>query len=159
MSFDGNYIGPDIFFKKGVAHARPTDLYNRKGDHLVDFLSHPVVKGGGYGIDSVDLRRFGPFTYLLIGRAEDQQFYMAAMARGSLGIFVPNLRITHYEQRVAASESATAATRFLGDMFRMVIFDAIVGFLVLKNQVDPMPGMFAGPLARIQAFLSVVYKS
>ena len=159
VTFDGNYIGPDIFFKKGVAHARATELYNRKGERLEDFLSHPVVKGGGYGIDNAALRRFAPFTFSLVGRAEDQQFYMAAMARGNRGIFTPDLRIAHYKQRVAASESATAATRFLGDMFRLVIFNAIVGFLGLKDQVDPMPGVFAGRLARIQAFLSVVYKS
>ncbi len=157
--FDGNYIGPDIFFKKGVAHARATALYNRKGGRLEDFLSHPVVKGGGYGIDNTALRRFVPFTYSRVGRAEDQQFYMAAMARGNRGIFTPDLRIAHYKQRVATSESATVATRFLGDMFRLVIFSEIVGFLGLKDQVDPMPGVFAGPLARIQAFLSIVYKS
>jgi len=159
VRFDGNFTGPDIFFKKGVAHARATDLYNRKGTRLEDFLSHPVVKGGGYGIDNSALRRFMPFTYSRVGRAEDQQFYMAAMARGNRGIFTPDLRIAHYKQRVAASESTTEATRFLGDMFRLVIFNEIVGFLGLKSQVDPMPGVFAGPLARIQAFFSIVYKS
>lgn len=159
VTFDGHYIGSDIFFKKGVAHARATALYNLKGRRLADFISHPVVKGGGYGIDNAALRQFAPFTYSRVGRAEDQQYYMAAMARGNRGIFTPDLRIAHYKQRVAASESATAATRFLGDMFRLVIFSEIVGFLGLKDQVDPMPGVFAGPLARIQAFLSIVYKS
>ncbi len=159
VTFGGNYIGPDIFFKKGVAHARATDLYNRKGLRLEDFLSHPVVKGGGYGIDNAALRRFIPFTYSRVGRAEDQQFYMAGMAGGNRGIFTPDLRIAHYKQRVAASESTTSITRFLGDMFRLVIFNEIVDFLELKNSIDPMPGVFAGPLARIQAFFSIVYKS
>jgi len=159
VTFDGNYIGPDIFFKKGVAHARATDLYNRKGTQLEDFISHPVVKGGGFGIDNAALRRFIPFTYSRVGRAEDQQFYMAGMARGNRSIFTPDLRIAHYKQRVAASESATEATRFLGDMFRLVIFNEIVDLLGLKSRVDPMPGVFAGPLARIQAFFSIVYKS
>lgn len=159
VTFDGNYIGPDIFFKKGVAHARATDLYNRKGTQLEDFISHPVVKGGGFGIDNQALRRFVPFTYSRVGRAEDQQFYMAGMARGNRGIFTPDLRIAHYKQRVAESESTTVATRFLGDMYRLVIFNEIVDFLGLKNRVDPMPGVFAGPLARIQAFFSIVYNS
>ncbi len=159
VTFDGNYIGTDIFFKKGVAHARATALYNHAGGRLEDFLSHPVVKGGGYGIDNAALRRYAPFTYSRVGRAEDQQFYMAAMARGNRSIFTPDLRIAHYKQRVAASEHATAATRFLGDMFRLVIFREIVGFLELKGEVDPMPGVFAGPLARLQAFMSIVYQS
>lgn len=159
VTFNGDYTGPDIFFKKGVAHARATDLYNRKGIRLEDFLSHPVVKGGGFGIDNTAMRRFTPFTYSLVGRAEDQQFYMAAMAGGNRGIFTPDLRIAHYKQRVAASESATEATRFLGDMFRLVIFSEIVDFLGVKTRVDPMPGVFAGPLAGIQAFFSIVYKS
>ncbi len=159
VTFDGNYIGPDIFFKKGVAHARATDLYNRAGKRLEDFLSHPVVKGGGYGIDNAALRQYVPFTYSRVGRAEDQQFYMAAMAKGNRGIFTPDLRIAHYKQRVAASEGATEATRFLGDMFRLVIFNDIVDYLGVKRQVDPMPGVFAGSLARIQAFCSIVYKS
>ena len=40
-----------------------------------------------------------------------------------------------------------------------MIFNEIVDFLGLKSRVDPMPGVFAGPLARIQAFFSIVYKS
>jgi len=159
VTFDGNYIGPDIFFKKVVAHARATDLYNRKGVRVEDFLSHPVVKGGGFGIDNEALRRFAPFTFSRVGRAEDQQFYMAGMARGNRGIFTPDLRIAHYKLRVSESEKATEATRFLGDMFRLVIFKEIVDYLGIKDLVDPMPGVFAGPLARIQAFFAIVYKS
>jgi len=159
VTFDGNYAGPDIFFKKGVAHAQATDLYNRKGGRIEDFLSHPVVKGGGFGIDNEALQKFAPFTFSRVGRAEDQQFYLAGMARGNRAIFTPDLRIAHYKQRVAASENATETTRFLGDMFRLVIFNEIVDFLDVKDRVDPMPGVFAGPMARIQAFFSIVYKS
>jgi hypothetical protein len=44
-------------------------------------------------------------------------------------------------------------------MFRLVIFMEIVGFLGVKSKIDPMPGVFAGDLARIQAFFSILYKS
>jgi len=159
VKFDGNFIGTDIFFNKGIAHARATALYNKAAGRLDDFISHPVVKGGGYGIDNYSLRKYAPFTFSEVGRAEDQQFYLSGLAKGVNGIFTPDLRIAHYKQSLARSESTTEATRFLGDMFRLVIFQEIVGFLGVKDLIDPMPGVFAGELARIQAFFSILYKS
>ncbi len=159
VSFNGEYIGPQIFFNKAIAHARATALYNRKANRLEDFISHPVVKGGGYGIDNYSLKTCAPFTLSLVGRAEDQQFYLACLAKGINGIFHPDLRIAHYKQSIAVSESTTEVTRFIGDMFRLVIFKEIVGFLGVKIKIDPMPGVFAGDLARIQAFFSILYKS
>jgi len=159
VSFDGNYQGPAIFFNKGVAHAKTTALYNHEVDKLEDFCSHPVVKGGGYGIDNIALRKHIPFTLSKVGRAEDQQFYMAGLSGGNRGIFAPDLRIAHYKQSVATTENATEVTRFLGDMFRLVIFQELVAILGVKDDIDPMPGVFAGELARLQAFLSILYKS
>lgn len=159
VTFDGNYLGPEIFFNKGVAHATATDIYNRRGETLEDFLSHPVVKGGGFGIDNSALKRFTPFTLSRVGRAEDQQFYMAGIAGGCRGIFTPDLRIAHYKQSQAVTEKLTQETRFLGDMYRLVIFQDIVRFLGIKDLLDPMPGVFAGPMARVQAFFSMLYKS
>lgn len=157
--FDGTYVSPDIFFHKGIAHACATSLYNKAGEKLEDFISHPVVKGGGYGIDNYALKKFVPFTLSLVGRAEDQQFYLSGLARGVCGIFTPDLRIAHYKQSLAASESTTEVSRFIGDMFRLVIFKEIVGFLGVKGKINPMPGVFAGDLARVQAFFSILYKS
>ncbi len=159
VTFDDSYVNPDIFFHKGIAHARATSLYNRAAEKLEDFISHPVVKGGGYGIDNLALRTFVPFTLSKVGRAEDQQFYMAGLARGNCGIFTPDLRIAHYKQSLATTESTTEVSRFIGDMFRLVIFNEIVGFLGVKEKIDPMPGVFAGNLARVQAFFSILYKS
>jgi len=159
VSFDGNYHTPDIFFNKGVAHSKATALYNREAKVLENFLSHPVVKGGGYGIDNTALRRFVPFSFSKVGRAEDQQFYMTGLAKGNRGIFTPDLRIAHYKQSVATTESSTEVTRFLGDMFRLVIFKEITEILDIKEKIDPMPGVFAGGFARLQAFCSILYKS
>ncbi len=159
VSFDGNYHSPEIFFNKGVAHSKATALYNQEAETVEDFLSHPVVKGGGYGIDNSALRRYVPFSFSEVGRAEDQQFYMAGLAKGNRGIFTPDLRIAHYKQSVATTESSTEVTRFIGDMFRLVIFKEITKLLGIKDKIDPMPGIFAGSFARMQAFCSIIYKS
>jgi hypothetical protein len=153
------YIDPTIFFNKGFAHTRATALYNKKVDKLEDFISHPVVKGGGYGVDNAAVQRCAPFTLSAVGRAEDQQFYMAGLSRGVAAIFPPNLRIAHYKMSVAVTEHSTEVSRFIGDLFRLVIFQHIVEILGVKHQVDPMPGVFAGKLARAQAFCNLLYKS
>ncbi len=158
VSIPSSYIGPEIFFNKGFAHGRSTSLYN-KFNSLNDYISHPVVKGGGYGITNNGLRRAVPFTYSQVGRAEDQQFYFCGLKTGIRGIFHPNLRIAHYKNSVAKSEGKTAASRFLGDMYRLVIFQQIVKILEVKEDIDPMPGIFAGDLARAQAFLNLTYRA
>ena len=152
-----SWQGPDIFFPKGMAHARTTALYNREADNGVP-LSHPVVKGGGYGITNRALREGVPFTHSRVGRAEDQQFYFSALAQNIRGIFSPDLRIVHYKSSVAKSEEKTEAGRLLGDMKRLYLFQHIVGFLGIKEEIDPMPGVFASALARPQGVLHLLYR-
>ncbi len=152
------WTGPSMFFQKGFAHGRATALYNRF-DSVEDGISHPVVKGGGYGISNEGLRRAAPFTFSWVGRAEDQQFYFSGLDGGIRGIFQPNLRIAHYKGAVAGSEKKTAAGRFLGDMYRLILFRALVEKWGVKEKIDPMPGIFAGSLARAQAVFSLLYKS
>jgi hypothetical protein len=152
------WTGPGMFFQKGFAHGRVTALYNRF-DSVEEGISHPVVKGGGYGISNEGLRRAAPFTFSWVGRAEDQQFYFSGLGGGIRGIFQPNLRIAHYKGAVAGSEKKTAAGRFLGDMYRLILFQALVEKWGVKDEIDPMPGVFAGPLARAQAAFSLLYKS
>lgn len=153
-----NSLHGDILFNKGAAHGRATALYNRF-DSLGDHISHTVVKGGGYGITNNGLRRGVPFTLSLVGRAEDQQFYFSGINRGIRGIFHPDLRIAHYKGAVASSEHKTAATRFIGDMYRLIIFQHLAEILDVKADIDPMPGVFAGGLARAQAFYHTLYKA
>jgi hypothetical protein len=155
----GSYVDSNIFFNKSFAHARATALYNKKVDKLEDAISHPVVKGGGYGIDTTALKKFTPFTFSEVGRAEDQQFYLAGLAQGNAGIFTPDLRIAHYKQSAATTEHTTEVSRLVGDLYRLIIFQHIVGFLGVKERIDPMPGVFAGDLARAQAFFNLLYKS
>jgi hypothetical protein len=38
-------------------------------------------------------------------------------------------------------------------MFRLVIFQEIVGFLGVKDLIDPMPGVFAGELSQDSSLL------
>ena len=153
-----NHQHGDLFFNKGDAHAKATELYNRF-HRLQDHISHTVVKGGGYGITNSGLRKALPFTFSLVGRAEDQQFYFSGLAGGTRGIFHPDLRIAHYKGAVASSEKKTAVSRFIGDMYRLVIFQHLAEYFGVKEDIDPMPGIFAGPLARAQAFLHTLYKS
>lgn len=152
------YISPDIFFNKAFAHSRTTVLYNRF-DTLEEFVSHPVVKGGGFGIDNEGLRKYTPFTLSCVGRAEDQAFYFYGLSKGLRGIFHPDLRIAHYKNRFASSESKTEAQRFIGDMYRLVLFSHLVELLGFKDDIDPMPGIFAGGLAFCQAFFNMVYRA
>ena len=151
-------IHGDLFFNKGEAHARATQLYNRF-HRLHDCISHTVVKGGGYGISNRGLRSAVPFTLSLVGRAEDQQFYFSGLAGGIRGIFHPDLRIAHYKGAVASSEKKTAVSRFIGDMYRLIIFRHLAEYFGIKEDIDPMPGVFAGPLARAQAFFHTLYKA
>jgi hypothetical protein len=158
VKYPDSLISSDIFFNKPLAQARGTELYNRF-NHLSDYISHPIVKGGGFGITNESLKRFVPFTLSEIGRAEDQQFYFYGLREGLRGIFHPDLRIAHYKSTVAKSEEKTAATRLLGDMYRLIIFEHIVDILGIKYDIDPYPGIFAGKLARTHAFFTILYKS
>ncbi|MBI9102924.1 MAG: hypothetical protein JEY99_10945 [Spirochaetales bacterium] len=149
--------GKELFFNKIFAHGGATALYN-KFDVIEDFISHPVVKGGGYGITNEGLKRAVPFTYSRVGRAEDQMYYFSALARGVRGIFHPDLRIAHYKSSVAASEDKTEGSRFIGDMYRIILFKYLADELGIKELIDPMPGVFAGPLARAQAVFNMLYR-
>jgi len=150
--------GDELFFPKGIAHARATALYNREADGEA-VLSHPVVKGGGYGVTNQALRQSLPFTHPRVGRAEDQQFYFSAIPGGVRGVFNPNLRILHYKSAVAKSEEKTEATRLLGDMARILLFRHLVIKFGIKDDLDPMPGVFASALARPQALLHLLYRA
>ncbi len=153
-----SWTGTAMFFHKGFAHGRTTALYNRF-DSVEEGISHPVVKGGGYGITNEGLRRAVPFTFSRVGRAEDQQFYFSCLASGVRGIFQPDLRIAHYKSAVGKAERKTAASRFAGDLYRLVIFRHLVRRYGVKREIDPMPGIFAGPLARGQACFSLLLKA
>lgn len=150
--------GEHIFFNKAAAHARATALYNRF-DRLDDHISHPVVKGGGYGITNHGLREALPFTYSRVGRAEDQQFYFSGLQKGLRGIFHPDLRIAHYKGAVASVEKKTEAARLIADMYRLVLFEHVVERFGVKEEIDPMPGVFAGRLARAQAFFHLMHRA
>ena len=150
--------GEHIFFNKAAAHARATALYNRF-HRLDDHISHPVVKGGGYGITNHGLRTALPFTYSRVGRAEDQQFYFSGLRKGLRGIFHPDLRIAHYKGAVASAEKKTEASRLIADMYRLVLFEHVVERFGVKEEIDPMPGVFAGGLARAQAFFHLMHRA
>lgn len=156
-----SHLGPDVFFNKAFVHGRATALYNRFL-RIEDGVSHPVVKGGGFGITNGALRQAAPFTFSRVGRAEDQQFYFSGMPGGCRAIFHPDLRIAHYKSKggaVAKAEEKTVATRLAGDLYRLVIFQEIVARFGVKDDIDPMPGAFAGPLARAQATLLLLSRA
>lgn len=158
VAIPNTWTGPNMFFQKSFAHGRMTALYNTV-TALEEGISHPVVKGGGYGITNHGLRRALPFTFSWVGRAEDQQFYFSGLPYGIRGIFHPNLRIAHYKTSVSGAEQKTAATRFVGDMYRLIIFKRLADMLDVKYQIDPMPGVFAGELARAQAAFATLLKA
>ncbi|RKX79732.1 MAG: hypothetical protein DRP87_02155 [Spirochaetes bacterium] len=153
-----SFVGEDIFFNKKYAHGKATALYN-KFEKLSDHISHPVVKGGGYGITNDGLRDAVPFAYSQVGRAEDQQFYATGLHFGIRGIFHPDLRIAHYKGKVASAEKRTETSRFLGDMYRLILFTHLTEFINVKEEIDPMPGIFASRLARAQVFFRLLHRS
>ncbi len=158
VSIPNSWSGPNMFFQKGFAHGRTTGLYNTFNS-VEDGISHTVVKGGGYGITNQGLRKAAPFTFSWVGRAEDQQFYFSGIPEGVRGIFHPDLRIAHYKASVKGAEEKTAATRFIGDMYRLIIFQRLAELLDVKSDIDPMPGVFAGDLARAQAAFATMLKA
>ncbi len=158
VAIPNSWTGPNMFFQKSFAHGRMTALYNTIGS-LDEGISHPVVKGGGYGISNHGLRKALPFTFSWVGRAEDQQFYFSGIPHGIRAVFHPNLRIAHYKSSVSGAEKKTAATRFVGDMYRLIIFQRLAGILDVKYHIDPMPGVFAGELARAQAAFAALLKA
>jgi|GEM_PF-914295 len=158
VTIPNTWTGPNMFFQKSFAHGRMTALYNTV-DSVEEGISHPVVKGGGYGISNHGLRSALPFTFSWVGRAEDQQFYFSGLSYGIRAIFNPDLRIAHYKSSVSGAEQKTAATRFIGDMYRLVVFQRLAGILDVKHQIDPMPGVFAGELARAQAAFAALLKA
>jgi len=157
VSIPNSWCGPSMFFQKGFAHGRSTAIYNTFGT-IEEGISHTVVKGGGYGISNEGLRKAVPFTFSWVGRAEDQQFYFSGIPGGVRGIFHPDLRIAHYKSMVKGAEEKTAATRFIGDMYRLLIFQRLSDLLEVKSDIDPMPGVFAGELARAQAAFATMMK-
>jgi len=158
VAIPNSWTGPNMFFQKGFAHGRTTGLYNTF-NNVGDGISHTVVKGGGYGITNQGLRKAAPFTFSWVGRAEDQQFYFSGLPGGIRGIFHPDLRIAHYKASVKGAEEKTAATRFIGDMYRLIIFQRLAELLDVKSDIDPMPGVFAGELARSQAAFATLLKA
>src|SRR6056297_2368187 len=158
VGIPNTWTGPNMFFQKSFAHGRMTALYNNINS-LEAGISHPVVKGGGYGISNHGLQHALPFTFSWVGRAEDQQFYFSGLPYGIRAVFHPDLRIAHYKSAVSGAEKKTAATRFIGDMYRLIIFQRLAGMLDVKEQIDPMPGVFAGELARAQAALASLLKA
>jgi len=158
VSIPNSWSGPNMFFQKGFAHGRTTALYN-KFETVEAAVSHTVVKGGGYGITNEGLRKAVPFTFSWVGRAEDQQFYFSGIPGGLRGIFHPDLRIAHYKASVKGAEQKTAATRFIGDMYRLIIFKRLAELMGVKKDIDPMPGVFAGELAPAQAVFATLLKA
>ncbi|MFO7731832.1 MAG: hypothetical protein R6V86_13835, partial [Spirochaetia bacterium] len=158
VAIPNTWTGPNMFFQKSFAHGRMTALYNSINT-LEAGISHPVVKGGGYGISNHGLQHALPFTFSWVGRAEDQQFYFSGLPYGIRAVFHPDLRIAHYKSAVSGAEKKTAATRFIGDMYRLIIFQRLAGMLEVKEQIDPMPGVFAGELARAQAAFASLLKA
>ncbi len=157
VSVPNSWKGPNMFFQKGFAHGRATALYNTF-QSVEEGISHTVVKGGGYGITNEGLRKAVPFTFSWVGRAEDQQFYFSGLSGGIRGIFHPDLRIAHYKSSVQGAEKKTEASRFIGDMYRLIIFHRLADILDVKSDIDPMPGVFAGELARAQACFATLLK-
>ncbi len=148
--------GPYLLFNKGACQAKGTALLNR-GKKLEDFISHPLVKGGGYGIDNNSLRRAVPVGFSMTGRAEDQQFYFSAVGSGIQGIFNPLLRIIHYKADVAKSEHENQAARSIADIYRMILFRELMTELDVVKYTIPFPANFASPISRAQVFWLWIY--
>jgi hypothetical protein len=148
--------GPYLLFNKGAAQAKGTGLFNH-AQSLEDFISHPLVKGGGYGVDNKTLREAVPVGFSMVGRAEDQQFYYSALNHGVQGIFNPFLRIIHYKAAVAAAEHRSEVGTTVADIYRMILFRELMSNLDVIDKTIPFPAVYASPLAEAQAFFLWMY--
>lgn len=148
--------GPYLLFNKGVCQAKGTKLLNR-GEKLEDFISHPLVKGGGYGVDNKTLRNAFPVGFSMVGRAEDQQFYYSAVNSGAQGIFNPKLRIIHYKASVVKSEHKHEAGRNVADIYRMLLFRELMNYLEVIKKTRPFPANYASGLSAAQVILLWMY--
>lgn len=157
-----------IFFNKGFAHAKATSIYNKFSKYKFEknnsefdsnSISHPVVKGGGYGIENSGLKKYTPFCPSFITRAEDQAFYYSGFSKGIRGIFIETLRITHYKEKYSHSEEKTTFDRLIEDIHRLILFSEIGKFLNNKNYLDPLPGVFISNMAFCQSFITIVYNT
>ncbi|MDC7225229.1 MAG: hypothetical protein PQJ61_00530 [Spirochaetales bacterium] len=148
--------GPYLIFNKGGCQAKGTMLLNRTKT-LEDFISHPLVKGGGYGIDNDGLRKAVPVGFSMVGRAEDQQFYFSAINQGVQGIFNPMNRIIHYKEDVAKSEKQHVAGRNVADIYRMLLFRELMCYLNVVDNTKPFPANYASEHGITQAFFLWLY--
>ncbi len=148
--------GSFLLFNKGAAQAKGTALLNRT-EKLEDFISHPLVKGGGYGVDNFTLKAAVPVGFSMVGRAEDQQFYFSALRSRFQGIFNPFLRIIHYKDSVAGAEHKNEAVRNVADIYRMLIFREMMKNLDVIDLTRPFPSVYASELAPLQAFILWIY--
>jgi hypothetical protein len=151
-----SYLGPFVLFPKHINQAQGTALFNRT-KKLRDFISHPLVKGGGYGVDNEALRKYHPFGFSKVGRAEDQQFYFSTLKQGLVGIFHPDLRIIHYKEAVKNVEHKHMVGTVVADLYRMLLFKFLMDMLGVKKEADPFPGCYAGDLIRAQVFFCWLY--
>ena len=156
VKINNDLRGPYLLFSKGACQARGTELLNR-AQQLEDFISHPLVKGGGYGVDNITLRTAVPVGFSMTGRAEDQQFYFSAVNSGVQGIFNPLLRIIHYKADVAKSEHKNEAARNIADIYRMLLFRELMTYLDIIDHTVPFPSNFASPLSEAQVFWLWLY--
>ncbi|HAK45891.1 MAG TPA: hypothetical protein DCO79_08245 [Spirochaeta sp.] len=148
--------GSYLIFNKGVCQAKGTMLLNR-AKKLEDFISHPLVKGGGYGIDNAALRAAVPVGFSMVGRAEDQQFYFSAINSGVQGIFNPLLGIIHYKEDVAKSEHQNMAGRNIADIYRMLLFRNLMSYLNVIEKTRPFPANYASEFSHTQSLLLWLY--
>lgn len=158
VKLPSSFINQQLLFFKGYAQGYVTKLYNTVNT-VDECISHPVVKGGGYGIDNDALRKAAPFALSIVGRAEDQQYYFNGLSKGIRGIFHPDLRIAHYKMSVQTSETKQKGTKFQGDMYRLLIFAYLVQILGVKKDIDPFPGLFAGEMSYFQYFFNLMYQA
>ena len=153
--------GPYLLFNKGACQAKGTRLLSQTSK-LDDFISHPLVKGGGYGVDNRTLRQATPVGFSMVGRAEDQQFYFSAVNRGAQGIFNPFLRIIHYKASVVKSEHKHEAGRNIADIYRMLLFRNLMTSLEVVDKTVPFPANYASGLSAAQVpllWLYLIFKS
>lgn len=156
-----------IFFNKAFVHAKTTSIYNKhsilKFNNNIDsgstYISHPVVKGGGYGIVNTGLKNYTPFSPSFITRAEDQAFYYTGFSEGIRGLFIETLRIAHYKEKYSYSEKKTEIDRLIEDMHRLILFSELGKILDKKDDLDPMPGAFISYFPFTQSFFTIIYNT
>lgn len=156
----------ELIFYSRLPQALSTEaeMMTRYDDNCIEskqVIQRIHVTGGTNGILIDALRRYRPFTPVMIGRAEDQAYLLSVLFEGS-----PALRYVHkaglimrHDKKAFARQAIESAAvgKMIGDYIRILLFSYYARALPwsveeIKEAVNPFTGCFVSEIP-----LTIVY--